>query len=232
MGVRYLDLRVCVSGPTDFRVCHTLQGPSLVTLLHDILTWSLAHPQEILLLGFRKFWGFTPEDHERFTLLLIAKLGSLLMPRSSPKITVGTVWAAKKSIILFYHKDEISRPQPLFWENRQCTTQWYDKQETPALLKAIDDQMKHPLSTCERFFLIQAMKTPNTSEIVHGLNILGSSPGHLLKWVEDTTSALTKAIRTDWLTKPLNAVVMTDCINLEFTDACILKTRQTVEAMT
>jgi len=55
-GIRYFDIRVCVSDKGVLMTCHGLYGASVESMLEDVQRFSDKYPQELILLGFNHFW--------------------------------------------------------------------------------------------------------------------------------------------------------------------------------
>ena len=127
-GIRYLDLRPCAypdpGSVTDIRICHSLFGESLGNIFTDVRQFSLAHPDEIILLDVNHISNNSltgsPSDLLATTILdkfTKVSTGDMLIRTTNitPTSTLDQIWAQPGRIIVLYDDATLAFARSWFW---------------------------------------------------------------------------------------------------------------------
>ena len=135
-GIRYFDIRVCIDAKGNFKTCHSLYSAPLSEMLSAVKTFTEAHPNEIVFLGFNHFWehtargiteGLTDEHWATLRTMIKSTLAGKLVSRAkySPTSTFNQLWSGKATdgstnqvIALFDTSvgSSFRTADPLFWQ--------------------------------------------------------------------------------------------------------------------
>ncbi len=115
-GVRFLDIYLCKVDGVVYSSHGYLAYP-FSNFLQGVKIFANAHPQEIITLNFREFFGFTGvADHKKLFREVLDALGHRVVSRSLyPSSVVGKFWRAKKNVILVYDYKKLGEYSKLYW---------------------------------------------------------------------------------------------------------------------
>ncbi|KAK6631709.1 hypothetical protein RUM43_013773 [Polyplax serrata] len=148
-GIRFLDLRIGYYPQSSdpklrFWINHDmLRVRPLLPVLKDVVEFSRASPDEIIILDFHRFpSGFSgtngPAVHRELLELLKNELKSLTIPRplSQTKLKLEEIWNSDKRIVVSYSEDNFVWEMPWLWSS--VSQRWGNKQSPEALEKFLD----------------------------------------------------------------------------------------------
>nr|XP_057929812.1 PI-PLC X domain-containing protein 1 isoform X1 [Doryrhamphus excisus]XP_057929813.1 PI-PLC X domain-containing protein 1 isoform X1 [Doryrhamphus excisus] len=129
MGIRYFDLRVARK-PNDSSTClhftHILYTHvTVLDTLSSVAAWLDSHPKEIVILACRHFEGINDKFHESFIVLLKKLFGSKLCRWDEAHLSLRSLWALGRQVLLSYDADVASRHAqllpaiPYWWANQR-----------------------------------------------------------------------------------------------------------------
>lgn len=115
-GIRYLDLHVQylhLDAAAEAYLVHTpaggittFFGQSVEVMLQEVAAYLRAHPQEVVVLHFSRFYAMTPDRHRRLAARIQELLGQWLIPPRSADACLGTVWQQQKQAVVLYGPDQ------------------------------------------------------------------------------------------------------------------------------
>lgn len=179
-GVRYLDFRVC-DFESHLYLCHTLISARLKDTLQQIQTFVQNHPSEIILLDINHIYNVNNSaDETQLVQLLQQYLGNIAVPNTYHTTdTIGTLRQSQRNVIIFMDTDQtINDPTALqfstqyLWHERNINSPWPNVSDIGDLKNILDSEVacraKTYMST-NNFFVLQAIKTENTSAVINGI---------------------------------------------------------------
>ncbi len=163
-GTRSLDLRIGYqsdkSGDQRYILCHDTwrSEVTLASALQQVLAFSNAHPQELIVLDFHRFVSMTKESFDVAGLIQAIKthLGASILPPSAQTQTLKQIWDSTKARIIVAFNNGTSDPS--FWPG--VDQQWAGSSVTTAdgLKNYISGLMSKPLP--KGLWSIQAAVAP------------------------------------------------------------------------
>lgn len=142
LGVRYLDLRVCVDSqlelPAALRTCHGYFGPALRSVLDDAKVFVAAHSHEFLLLDFNHLYNMTPAAHAALVQLLRDTFGSLLIEDTDLCLPLQDLHDRQRRVLVAYHANISSRPRWLL-QGHAVQSPWPNVPEASRLEERLAD---------------------------------------------------------------------------------------------
>lgn len=125
-GARYLDFRVCSGSnapvPSQLYLCHGLYGASVDDALQEVNQWSLAHPQEILVLDVQDFSGLDTSQEDTLANQIQSTFQGRLVPSTvdASQLTPAQLWAphadgSTPRIVVIYNAKVPQVDQGVFW---------------------------------------------------------------------------------------------------------------------
>jgi hypothetical protein len=145
-GIRYLDLRLCAPARplTEITLCHGLYSVGMTRVLTDIHDFVVAHPDEVVIVGFNRFSAVKGQDPSALKNALIKQIRYLfstdpadpcnnpstcLLVSGSfpPQLTLEQIWQTRGRVILLDGKtmdaaayDALLYPKnPVFWSSSE-----------------------------------------------------------------------------------------------------------------
>ncbi|KFD52414.1 hypothetical protein M513_06795, partial [Trichuris suis] len=172
-GIRYLDIRVgCYSREQTAFTVHGLYGPSVFDIAEQVLAFLSIYDDEVVILDFNHFYGFTRKSHLQLISFLLEKFNTRLVP-APPGVDVTEfslykAHAKRYQVILFYQDSKYDIVHPLIWSSKHIRSPWPNtnniQQLIPYLEKAL--RQKDTLLPQGGFFVTQGILTPTLRDIV------------------------------------------------------------------
>jgi hypothetical protein len=186
MGIRMLDIRVCYDSSTDlFRIHHfVMSNEDLVgQVLHSILTFTIQHPHELLVLSLSHFEGMNTTLHQRFIGQLQSLLGAIAIPcanctaaanlstSSSPLFeTFGSLMSRNRRVLILYEDETLaSQNAQLLWPASLLLSDWANVDAADALWTYATSSIQQNSALTDRFYYPQWVLTPTDDDILHSL---------------------------------------------------------------
>ena len=189
-GIRYFDFRVCYA-KSDFYLCHTMLGDLVSDALKNIQTFAQAHPSEIIIVDFNHFYGITDSTIETaFLTTLKNNLGDLAVSNTyHSKSTMGQIRQSKRQIIILMDTNQpISTPDlqqfaaTYLWHERRINSPWPNASNITDLKNDLDTEEAYrakTVSTATNLFVLQAIQTENTSQVIDGIIAPSTYPNNI-----------------------------------------------------
>ena len=227
-GIRYFDLRVCFDkSSNNFYLCHALLGVQLIVALRQIQQFARNHPSEIIILDFNHLYNITTSN--TFTSLIekIDKsLNQLAVPNTlHPNNTIGDIKKTQRNIIIILdNKDNLDNnilsafSSQYLWHQSQINSPWPNVTTASALKQKLDADITFRAANYQvskQFFVLQAIKTEDTTQIIDGILDPKNHPNNIMQYEKDINDSL-----YNWLNRyvstygylPIN-IVITDWFN-------------------
>ncbi|XP_078658336.1 PI-PLC X domain-containing protein 3-like [Branchiostoma floridae x Branchiostoma belcheri] len=220
-GVRYFDLRVA-TGKSDSSLyfVHGLYGSKVESGLLEIAEWLHSHPKEVVLLDFQHLYFGEKSQDENVITILKEKFGSMLCPNTIIKgnavdVTLANLWDNRYQVIVLYANEVADHPDILWTDKKYIYSPWAN---TPDISILIDKLIENESRKGSKFFVSQAILTPDTATIL--LHLCGNLKSKLaipampkiLQWLEGE--------KAGYGSPGLN-VVIADFVGPEFAQAVI-----------
>lgn len=225
-GIRYFDIRVCIDAKGNFKTCHSLYSAPLSEMLSAVKTFTEAHPNEIVFLGFNHFWehtakgaaeGLTDAHWAALSTMIKSTLSGKLVSRAkySPTSTFNQLWSGKATdgstnqvIALFAMpvSSSFKIPDPLFWQEG-ALPDVVDQEQAPYSSETDIDKFKAAVagdvaaqasgSYNATFWSIRTIVTPNTQIVTRGL-AGGPFPKTVLQLAAQTNPVVISWLKNEW----------------------------------
>jgi len=192
-GVRYLDFRVKRTTGVNFEVCHSIGFGALMPLLDEVKAFITTNPKELVFLHIQKIYNCNTAQERSLASKLISKFKDKIV---SPKkfsfdSRLKDIWNLKKGIIIFFEKPSAVQTFPEYlWNNNAVSNRWFNKSKIGELRSAIAGELKNGQTHGNRLWVIQAILTPRTEDVV-------SSFGSTFTRRPNSLSALTNNLCCD-----------------------------------
>ncbi|GMH91524.1 hypothetical protein TL16_g12081 [Triparma laevis f. inornata] len=168
-GVRYLDLRVCISHLDDeIRTEHAVYGERIMVMLEHLRTFLENNPEEIVVLFCHKFRAGMDklEDHDRFLKLVKdvfgeGKAGDIFVKENEFGCSYSELIRKKRRLAFLYGDEEVVRTRGQNWLLSPASCQWdrwYDQPtveglknrifENRPVIRAAGDDIKLTIAQC------------------------------------------------------------------------------------
>eukprot|EP00736_Rhodelphis_marinus_P008841 Rmarinus@m.25588 len=221
-GVRYLDLRVSQMAPGDFRICHSLCGHHVNSVLDEIEVFLRAEETELLILEFKHFYDFDATSHTKLVETLKYRFGDIVVsPRRDANVTVGELWAAKERIVILYGNEDVASRHPDFiWHTSRIHSSWANAQRLP-LLKTFLNAVVRRRRRFDHFHVLQGLLTPDGAMIACGLIPFSGKPSSLRDLALITNPAVLRWVCRDWKEDNINVIICDFVEDTCFVDAAI-----------
>jgi len=174
-GVRYLDLRFALRAEDHgVYTCHGLYGQPAVNLFLEIRTFLNQHPREVVFLDIQELNNMQDADKKQFLETLQTLFGDKMAPvLLGTEVTLGKMQQKGFQLITFLNNQDIPfRVQSnRFWpRNNTLASLWINTPKLDELKEGLKKAaLEHQQKYSEEFFVMQAMRTPDTSMVVEGL---------------------------------------------------------------
>lgn len=220
-GARYLDFRV--SNETNgFYLSHTLVGDALQDALQAVHNFVLQHPSEIILIDINHVYNVKNADAENALIQLIQKnlQGQLISTHYHTTDTLSTLRQSGGNIILLM---DITQPivDPTLntfatqycWPQSNIHSPWPNVQNSAALKSTLDAEMALRDKTYENsvhFFVMQAIKTEDTTQVIDGILNPNSNPNDIQRYelpVNNVLPTWATGYETQYGNGPVNIVI-------------------------
>ncbi|MDT5272913.1 MAG: hypothetical protein QOH49_5099 [Acidobacteriota bacterium] len=204
-GIRAIDLRPCVEKSGEFRICHSLYGPTMKDILRDVRRFAVAHSREIVLLRFSNFSETAPKKmsdtkHKELIKLIHDELDpNELDPtlidhgQLGPSSLVQQIWNSKRSVVVVY-AHEIAENN--FWGKDKLQDSWkntWDEDyKKTTLVDALNARDKQSL----QLFNLAGQATPDLVNI--GLAKLPKYPDNLKDLADLTNPVVLGWVKNEW----------------------------------
>jgi len=185
-GIRYLDFRVTRTSGLNFEVCHSIGYGALMPLLDEVKTFILKNPKELVFLHIQKIYNCNAAQERSLASSLISKFkDEIVSPKEfSMDSRLRDIWNLKKRIIIFFQKHSAVQAFPEYlWNNNIVCNRWFNKSKIGELRDAIAGELKNGQTYGNHLWVIQAILTPKTEDVV-------SSIGSSLTRCPESLSAL------------------------------------------
>ncbi|XP_039280469.1 PI-PLC X domain-containing protein 2 isoform X4 [Nilaparvata lugens] len=125
-GIRYFDLRLATNDTdSNFYITHALFGEQIDNILIEINKFLTENEQEIVILDFQHFYGFTQDDHLRFMNLVEVIFCEKLCPLPWDINTVTLSWMRDKSYqVIVIYRNISAESRTSFWPSLRYPTPW------------------------------------------------------------------------------------------------------------
>jgi hypothetical protein len=204
-GVRYLDLRVCVTS-RGLRICHGMAADPVESVIDSVRRFLDAHSTEIVILDFNHFYGLSPADHAYLNNRILTTFGSLLAPRTlTPSATVGQCWQSRYQAIVLYADWPSVNAHVELWAPDQIVSPWANTTNVNTLQQWVHDRaLSRPNGT---FFVSQGILTPDQNMIRRSFIPFNRNPRSLYDVANSVDPSLNGWIRDPALQSNLNIVI-------------------------
>ncbi|XP_072388889.1 PI-PLC X domain-containing protein 3-like [Diabrotica undecimpunctata] len=161
-GIRYFDLRIGTrQGTQDLFIVHGLYSVTVQTCLDEISSFLDTHAQEVVILDFQHFYGFTQSDHDRLMQMVNKTFGAKLLPFTQHMNYVSLEYMTTQyryQVICVYRSDAARFGQPLLWPSRTFPNPWPNTISKRYLFEYLHNGLKNrPIDTA---YITQCILTP------------------------------------------------------------------------
>ncbi|RZF43299.1 hypothetical protein LSTR_LSTR001560 [Laodelphax striatellus] len=125
-GIRYFDLRLATNDTdSNFYITHALFGAQIDNILVEINNFLTENKEEIVILDFQHFYGFTADDHLRLMNLVEIIFCEKLCPLPWDINTVTLSWMRDKSYqVIAIYRNISAEQRTSFWPSLRYPTPW------------------------------------------------------------------------------------------------------------
>jgi hypothetical protein len=169
-GIRYLDLRVYSNSGTLYLV-HTMYQTLVSDAIGDLAQFVKQSPKEIVVVNLQHLYAMSDTDHQNLIQSLIAKLGSAIIPNTTPLTTsLNALWSAGQTVMLVYGDDYITQhPQSQLWSASALNIPWPSAAQNAAQVQStLQGALPADFSPTQLFGLLGTI-TPDNDVIIAGL---------------------------------------------------------------
>ncbi|MBM3469055.1 MAG: hypothetical protein FJX71_06465 [Alphaproteobacteria bacterium] len=218
-GNRYLDLRVIYRmSKNEFYMVHSLYGPSLSSVLRQIVAFASAHPKEIIIIKIGDM-RHMPEEKGGGHTNLINQLRKAFEGRLVPKsfgtsVTPKKLWEQKKQIILIYDNPTEAKKYDDVWdESEYMESYWANEDNVEKLNQKLSAHLElRNKDYANKFYVVQSQLTANENTIKNGLNLTLDVPRSLEDMAKMVREKFTEQLSI-WKDKNPNIIIV------DFSDA-------------
>ncbi|XP_026321565.1 PI-PLC X domain-containing protein 3 [Hyposmocoma kahamanoa] len=184
IGIRYFDLRLATKTNSEqFFFTHGVYADEISKALNQVKEYVYSHPEEVVILDFQHFYGFTPQDHQRLMRYLLQLYGHSLVPRTFDLLTVtlNSLNRQRQQIIVVYRHEAVYATSE-FWQPQMLPSPWPQQDRTEGLIDFFYKVKRNPGTG----FVHQAVLTPTPTFIV-------------LRWLSNLRDKCAKPVLKDVL---------------------------------
>jgi len=171
-GVRYLDFRVIRTSGLHFEVCHSIGYGALIPLLDEVKAFIHKNPKELVFLHIQKINNCNAAQERSLASTLVSKFkDKIVSPKKfSLDSRLKDIWELKKGIIIYFQKPSAVQTYPEYlWNNNSVSNRWFNKSKIGELCAAIAGELKNGQTCGNRLWVIQAILTPTSEDVVGSL---------------------------------------------------------------
>lgn len=189
-GIRYFDFRVCFTN-RDFYFCHTMLSDLVANGLQDIQAFAKKHPSEIIIIDFNHVYGIQDSATESAFLQIIKNyLENTAIPNTyHPTSTMGQLRQSNRQVIIL-----MDTAQPILspdlqqfsatylWHENNINSPWPNASNITDLKNDLDAEVAFRAKTSSAatdFFVLQAIQTENTDQVIDGILDPASYPNNI-----------------------------------------------------
>jgi len=180
-GVRYLDFRICLYPDQQFYFCHALIGSTFGAGLASIQHFIKNHPSEIILLDINHIYNVKNAAQETHLIQMLQLfLGDIAIPNTyRPNDTIGKIHQSLRNVIILM---DVNQPitDPIaaqfaaryLWHESKINSPWPNVSNMNALKNKLDAEIAfraQTVSSATNFFVLQAIQTENTNQVINGI---------------------------------------------------------------
>ncbi|XP_056646502.1 PI-PLC X domain-containing protein 3-like [Diorhabda sublineata] len=161
-GIRYFDLRIGTrSGNQDLFIVHALYSAAVQSCLDEISAFLDTHTQEVVILDFQHFYGFTQNEHDRLMQMINKTFGTKLLPYNQHMNYVTLEYMTiqyRYQVICIYRSDAARFGQPLLWPSRSFPNPWPNTVSKTYLYEYLHNGLKN--RPAKLGYITQCILTP------------------------------------------------------------------------
>lgn len=209
-GIRYVDMRVGYHADSGtFMTCHGVFCVDVEEILEEITSFLQDNPKEIVIVEFKKLYGFQEGQYEALGNMIIKAFGNKLAVRDEcpANAPVQKFWnKGYQAVVLYQNQNMCNQSNGRLWPLNYLDSPWPNAGNTTELYSAL--QKKVANHSKDHFFAVQGILTPDAELIQKELwkgggdmsirQVARRCGGKVVDWVEE-----------EWKpTKNLNIVIV------------------------
>jgi len=220
-GSRYLDFRVAINdyinGHDNMYTMHSMFSKcSILSVIDQIFSFVVENEKEIIIMDFQHLHGFESNDHVKLTDKILTTFNGLLCPHTRTTcVTLNELWQKNERVIVLYNNTEIAASSPFLWpRSRSINSKWFEQTNINKLMKNLHHHVQKRDVEDHRFFVAQAVITPNETMVAKSLMpaVFSNNPRNLLEAAHQLNPFVVSAMQK-WRMSGLKInIVMVDAI--------------------